>query len=127
MTSLRAIRGAVQVREDTPQGIDAATRELLLAVVERNELDPSTLIAIWITQTADLRSAHAPAAARGLGWRHVPLLGAQEAPVDDDLPRVVRALVLAPAVPGSNEVRHVYLGETRLLRPDLSASDEVLP
>src|SRR5687768_12533935 len=125
MTSLRAIRGAVQIPVDAAEAIEAATRELLLAMVERNGIDPTTVVAIWFTQTADLTAGHAPAAARALGWRHVPLLGALEAPVPGDLPRIVRALMLASLAAAPEEVRHVYLGDARRLRPDLSASGEV--
>lgn len=119
MTTVCAIRGAVQVRADTAEAIETATRGLLTTMVERNGVDPATLIAIWFTQTADLTAGHAPGAARALGWRHVPLLGAQEASVANDLPRVVRALVLAPLEIGAGEVKHVYLGAARSLRPDL--------
>lgn len=101
---------------NTAEAIDVATRELLTAMMERNRLDPATLIAIWFTQTDDLTAAHAPAAARALGWDHVPLLGAREATVTGDLPRVVRALALASL---TGEARHVYLGPARSLRPDL--------
>jgi chorismate mutase len=119
VTPFRGIRGAVQVPADTAEAIDAATCELLLAMVERNRVDPSTIVAVWFTQTADLTAAPAPASARALGWRHVPLLGAQEASVPGDLPRVVRALVLAPLAVEPAAVRHVYLGATQSLRPDL--------
>lgn len=114
----RGIRGAVQVPTDTAEAIDAATRELLAAIVEKNRLDPAMIVAIWFTQTDDLSSGHAPAAARALGWSHVPLLGAREATVTGSLPRVVRALILAPM---TGEARHVYLGAARSLRPDLHA------
>src|SRR5688572_5186727 len=124
MMSQIGIRGAVQVPADSAEAIDAGTRELLLAMIERNGIDPSAVVAIWFTQTADLTAGHAPAAARALGWRQVPLLGALEAPVPGDLPRVVRALLLAPVADESRAVRHVYLGETRVLRPDLSETEE---
>ena len=119
--TLRGIRGAVQVSENTAEAIEAATSELLLAMVARNRIDPSTMVAIWFTQTCDLTAAHAPAAARALGWSHVPLLGAQEAAVES-MARVVRALVLAPLEIGI-EARHVFLGATRKLRPDLEPGD----
>ncbi len=119
MSALRGIRGAVQAPEDTAAAIDAATRELLRAMVERHGIDPATVAAIWFTQTPDLTAAHAAAAARALGWRHVPLLGAQESSVDGQMPRVVRALMLAP-VPDGRSVRHAYLGAAQGLREDLS-------
>ena len=72
------IRGAIQVGENTIDGIESATVELLRTMVERNKVDPSSAIAIWITQTQDLTADHAAAGARRLGWLDVPLLGAQE-------------------------------------------------
>lgn len=115
--TLGAIRGAVQAPDDSAQGIEGATKELLLAMVERNGVDPGNVVAIWFTQTRDLTAAHAPAAARALGWSHVPLLGAQEAAVEG-LARVVRALMLVPLEDGA-EPLHVYLGPARALRPDI--------
>jgi chorismate mutase len=47
-------------------------------------------------------------------------MSAQEVPVGDQLPRVVRALVMAQREGGIPEVRHVYLGGTSVLREDLA-------
>ncbi|HJU86268.1 MAG TPA: chorismate mutase [Gemmatimonadota bacterium] len=120
MSPLRGIRGAVQAAIDTPGAIDAATRELLREMVARNDVAPEGLLAIWFTQTPDLTAAHAAASARALGWRHVPLLGGQEAPVAGQLERVVRALMIADLDVNHGAVRHVYLGATRELRGDLN-------
>ena len=120
MSPARGIRGAVQAPADTPAEIDASTRELLRQMVERNGIDPVDVIAIWFTQTPDLRAAHAASSARALGWTHVPLLGAQEAPVEGQMPRVVRALMIAELDANPKSVRHVYLGTTRELREDLN-------
>ncbi|MFN2382854.1 MAG: chorismate mutase [Gemmatimonadota bacterium] len=122
-TTIVGIRGAVQATADTAAAIEGATRELLFAMVAQNRVDPAAIVALWLTQTPDLTAAHAPAAARGLGWTWVPLLGAQEAPVTGQLPRVVRALLLAPRSDSASAVRHVYLGAARVLRPDWSEED----
>jgi chorismate mutase len=124
MKGVVGIRGAAQATANTEEAIHTATQELLVEMVERNAVDPESLVAIWFTQTPDLTAAHAPAAARRLGWRAVPLLGGLEADVSEQLPRVVRALMLAPDVPGGGSVRHVYLGATRSLRPDLEDGEE---
>ena len=120
MSPLRGIRGAVQAAADTPEAIDAATRDLLREMVARNEVGSESLLAIWFTQTPDLRAAHAATSARVLGWRHVPLLGGQEAPVAGQMERVVRALMIADLDVNHGAVRHVYLGVTRELREDLN-------
>jgi chorismate mutase len=89
-------------------------------MVGRNGVVPEDVVAIWFTQTPDLTAAHAASSARALGWRHVPLLGAQEAPVEGQMPRVVRALMIADIDVNPTSVRHVYLGVTRELRDDLN-------
>lgn len=121
--TLRGIRGAVQVESDTVEAIERATKELLEAMLARNGVDPAALTAIWFTQTADLTAGHAPAAARALGWRYVPLMGGLEASVAKSPPRIVRALILAALDAGPREVRHVYLGAARALRPDLDRGE----
>jgi chorismate mutase len=120
VSGVRAIRGAVQAAENSRAAIESATRELLSEMAERNDLRVADLVAVWFTQTPDLTAAHAAAAARALGWTSVPLLSAQEVPVADQLPRVVRALVLARWDDGVPEVRHAYLGVTSTLREDLA-------
>jgi chorismate mutase len=120
MSPLRGIRGAVQAPADSPEAIDASTRALLREMVDRNGVAAEDVVAIWFTQTPDLTAAHAASSARELGWRHVPLLGAQEAPVGGQMPRVVRALMIAELDVNPTAVRHVYLGVTRELREDLN-------
>lgn len=120
MSPMRGIRGAVQAPADTPAAIDASTRELLREMVDRNGISPQEVVAIWFTQTPDLTASHAASSARALGWRQVPLIGAQEAPVEGQMPRVVRALMIADLDLNPTSVRHVYLGVTRELRDDLN-------
>ncbi|MGH7570874.1 MAG: chorismate mutase [Gemmatimonadota bacterium] len=120
MSAIRGIRGAIQVAEDSLEAIDRASRELLLAMAGRNGLEPDDLVAIWFTQTPDLTATHAAASARSLGWTTVPLLSALEVPVDGQLPRVIRALVLVHWRDGAPEIRHAYLGGASRLREDLA-------
>lgn len=117
MTGWIAIRGAVQAEADTPEAIDAATRELLEAIVEANGIDPASIAAAWFTQTTDLAAVYPAESARRIGWIEVPMLCAQEAEVDGALPRTIRTLILVP--PADGRPRHVYLGAARVLRPDL--------
>jgi len=122
VSGVTALRGATVVESDTEAAIDQATRELLVEMVDANDVEPAGIIAIWITQTADLTAIHAPSAARGLGWSHVALLGGQEATVVGQLARVVRALMFVPSVNGVPH--HVYIGAARTLRPDLTGEGE---
>ncbi|NLX43766.1 MAG: chorismate mutase, partial [Chloroflexi bacterium] len=60
------------------------------------------------------------AAARGLGWIHVPLLDAQEIAVPGSLSRCIRVLLLWNTETIASDVQHIYLREARSLRPDLA-------
>jgi chorismate mutase len=120
MPNIRGIRGAIQVDEDRPDLIMDATRQLLLAILDENpSLEPEDLASIFFTATTDLTAVHPALAARQLGWQNVPLLCAQEIPVPNSLPRVVRVLAHWNTPLPQDQVRHVYLGATRNLRPDL--------
>ncbi len=122
MSRVAAIRGAVQAAEDTPESIEAATRALLSEIAGRNGLDLESVVAVWFTQTPDLRAAYPAATARGMGWSAASFLCGEEPAVEGALPRVVRALVLVDGL--SDPPRHAYLGAATSLRPDLDHSDE---
>ncbi len=117
-TRLRAIRGAITVPADTPEAIADATVELLMAVMERNALQPDDIVSIIFTATPDLRSDFPAAAARRLGLSRTPLLCCQELAVEGAVERCIRVL-LHVVLPADCEVRHVYLREARQLRLDL--------
>ena len=116
--TLRAVRGAITVAEDTSDEIREATRELLESLLERNALGHDDLVSIIFTTTHDLVSDFPAAAARDLGLANVPLLCAQEIPVVGSMPQCIRALVHCYA-PADRPIRHAYLREARQLRLDL--------
>jgi len=87
---VRGIRGAVTVDADEPQAILEATKRLLQAVMERNEITLDDIASVFITLTPDLRSVFPAVAARAIGWVHVPMLHAVEVDVPGALPHVVR-------------------------------------
>lgn len=115
----RGIRGATTVETDSAAAIVAATRELLVRMVEANAVTVGDIASAIFTVTLDLTAAFPARAARELGWRHVPLLDAQEVPVPDSLPRCVRVLILWNTERSQEEIRHVYLRDAGSLRPDL--------
>ena len=118
--TIRGIRGAVQAQRNTSESILAATRELLLAIVDANPtLESEDVASIFFTATPELTAVHPALAARQLGWVDVPLLCAQEIPVPDSLPKIVRVLVHWNTAVPQSEISHVYLGEAAVLRPDL--------
>ena len=119
MGCCRGIRGATTVEMDSADAIVAATRELLVGMVVANDVIAADVASAIFTVTPDLTAAFPARAARELGWRHVPLLDAQEVPVPGSLPRCVRVLMLWNTERSQEEIRHVYLREAASLRPDL--------
>ena len=115
----RGIRGATTVETDTAGAILAATRELLVSIVETNGVRAEDIASALFTVTEDLTAAFPAQAARGMGWRHVPLLDALEIPVPGSLPRCVRVLIHWNTDRSQAEIRHVYLRGAASLRPDL--------
>ena len=119
---VRAARGAILVPEDTPAAVHDATERLLRALLERNEVDHDDLISILFTVTQDLRSAFPAEAARQMGMGDIPLLCAQEIPVDGAMPSVVRVLAHFHSERALGDVTHVYLDGAEKLRDDLDAA-----
>jgi chorismate mutase len=87
---------------------------------ERNGVDPDDLVSLLFTATPDLRAEFPAAAARRIGVSDCPLLCAQEIDVAGAIPRCVRVLMHLYTTRERTALRHVYLGEARRLRTDLS-------
>lgn len=121
--SLRALRGATTVERDAPSDLLDATRDLLRAMLVRNDLDVTAIVSIIFTTTRDLSSADPSRAARDLGWHSVPLLCMSEIAVPSGLARCVRVLMHVETPRGHGRPRPVYLRDATALRPDLAAHD----
>lgn len=122
-TWVRGIRGATTVTADEPELILEATRELLAAMLEQNDVtDYGVITSVFFTTTPDLTSTFPAEGARAIGMTVVPLLCFQEIPVPNRLPRCVRVMMLVHTPKAQAEVRHVYLREAKSLRPDLSSA-----
>ncbi|MCK4832819.1 MAG: chorismate mutase, partial [Anaerolineales bacterium] len=59
-------------------------------------------------------------AAREMGWVDTPLLCMQEMAVAGRLNRCIRVLVHWNTNLEPKQIQHIYLGEARVLRPDLA-------
>lgn len=117
--AVRGIRGATTVEANTSEAIAEATRELLRALVERNNLDLQEIASAWFTTTPDLDADFPAYGARQLGWIGVPLICSREIPVPGALPRVVRALLHYNTDLPQAAMHHVYLRGAVALRKDL--------
>ena len=115
---VRGIRGATVVAADTSEAIRAATRELLLAMIDANGLVPDDVASVIFTLTADL-TAEAPArTARELGWHDAALMCMSEMNAAGGLERCIRVLIHWNTDKPSDQIHHVYLHAAGQLRPD---------
>ena len=112
------IRGATSVAKNDEAAILAATRELLGKMRTENEISIERIVSVIFTVTSDLNAVYPARAARDIGWQETPLICAADMDVPGSLPRCGRVLIHADIDRPQDEVRHVYLGEARSLRPD---------
>ena len=116
---VRAARGAIHVDADSSDEVLSATERLLTQMLERNEVGADDIVSAFFTVTDDLRSAFPAEAARRMGLGRVPLLCAQEIPVEGSMRGVIRVLLQFHTARGPAEVKHVYLDGAETLRDDL--------
>jgi chorismate mutase len=108
MKMTRGIRGAVRVDGNTRESIFKATRRLLGAIIDANEVEIDDIASVFFTATGDLDADYPAYAAREMGWVTVPLLCAHEMNTEK----------------AQKEIRHQYLGETAKLRPDINGGTQ---
>ena len=118
--SLRGIRGAVTVDENSKEKIWQAARQLVTEILSQNELQAENIGAIIFSMTEDLTAAFPSFAVRQLpALRLIPLFDTREPAIENSLPLCIRVLILADTSVEQNKIRHVYLGDAKNLRPDL--------
>lgn len=116
---MRGIRGATTIEKDEREQVSAAVGELLEAILAANpDLRSADIASAIFTVTDDITSAFPAAAARNVGWEDVPMLCTREIPVPGSLPLCVRVLLHWNTEKTSQEIRHVYLRNAKVLRPD---------
>ena len=115
---VRGIRGATVAAENTKEAILSATRELLLAVIDANDIQPDDVASAWFTTSPGLTADYPALAARALGWHDVALLCAHEMDVPHGLKKCVRILIHLNTDKPASAIKHIYLGQAASLRPD---------
>jgi len=118
MTRVVGIRGAITVEEDSLEQILEATRDVLVRLQELNGFRSEDIASILFSTTPDLRSTFPARAARRLGWVEVPMLCTHEVDAPSSVPRCIRVLIHWNTDKTPSEVRHAYLRDSRVLRPD---------
>ncbi len=120
-TTVRAVRGATTVDEDTSEAVTDRVVALLTQILERNDLTEDDLISILFTATEDLTSIFPATAARSMGLGAVPLICARELAIAGSVPRCVRVMLHVSTERPRDEIHHVYLEGAQGLRDDLPA------
>jgi chorismate mutase len=118
-TTVRAVRGATTVGEDTPEAVTQAVVALLSDILERNAIVEDDIISILFTATEDVVSIFPATAARSMGLGAVPLICARELSVVGSTPRCVRVMLHVTSDRPRAEIHHVYLEGAQGLRDDL--------
>lgn len=113
----RGIRGATTVERNDRSEILAATKELLLLLIEKNQLHPDDVASAIFTLTEDLDAEFPALAARALGWTEVALMCTREIPVPGSLGKCIRILLHVNTERSAAEIQHVYIKGAVNLRP----------
>ncbi len=118
--TMRGIRGAITVDDNSREKIWQAAHLLITKILSLNELRTENIGAIIFSTTEDLTAAFPSTALRERSaFRLVPLFDTREPAVENSLPLCIRVLILADLDKKQHEIRHVYLGGAKNLRPDL--------
>ncbi len=116
MTACRGVRGATISQDNTSDAINAATTELLEALIDANDLQERDVASVFFTTTPDLNAVFPAASARQLGWNNTALLGSVELTVPTALNRCIRVLILVNTDKEPEELVNIYLHGTESLR-----------
>ena len=118
--AVRAVRGATQLEEDSPEHMLERVAEMVIDVMTSNGLGVEDFISVIFTATSDLVAEFPAYAARRLGFGEVPLLCARELEIAGSLPRVVRMLAHIETDLPRGDITHCYLHGAAALRSDLT-------
>jgi len=118
----KAVRGAIQVAENTRPAIEEASVRLTLEMLRANAIAENHIVSIMYSLTVDLTAANPATGLRRVGFASTALFCAQEPCIDGSLPRVIRALVTYEALERRDTVP-VYLDGAEVLRPDLTGNN----
>lgn len=116
---VKAVRGAIQIEEDSPEAIARGVAALYDEIKRRNHLREDQIISLIISQTDDLSSYNPATALREHGVDGIALFCLQELKVQNQLPMTIRFLLHVQNIGNETAVSHVYLGGAGSLRPDL--------
>ena len=117
MSKVRGLRGATTADANTREAILEATRELLEALVEANDVEAYDIAAVTFSVTRDLDAAFPAVAARvGMGWTEVAMMCGHEMEVPGGQERCIRVMILVNTDKRPEELERIYLRDAANLR-----------
>lgn len=120
---VKAVRGAVQVDENTLQSMGHWISVLISRILEENTISEEDLISIIFSQTGDLTECNPATALREHGFHSVPLFCTKEPEYPGSLPATVRVLITYNT--GNKTIPvPVYLNGAERLRKDLFQNEK---
>ena len=120
---VKAVRGAVQLEEDTSNAMEKWIPLLVERTLQENSIHEEQLVSIIFSQTADLTACNPATALRKIGYESVPLFCTIEPQYPESLPFTVRILITYNAEKESKSVP-VYLNGAEVLRKDLFQNEK---
>ncbi len=117
--TVRGLRGATTVDEDTVSQVTERSQELMRALMEGNGLVEDDIISVLFTATADVTSTFPATAIRAIGFGAVPLLCAAEIAVPGSKALCIRVLLHVHTTLPRDQIKHIYLHGAQGLRDDL--------
>ena len=114
----KAVRGAIQVRDDTGRAIGDASVRLVREMLRLNAIAENQIVSIIFSLTQDLTALNPATGLRQVGFASTPLFCTQEPAIVGGMPRVIRALLTWESLE-RRETVPVYLDGAEALRADL--------
>jgi chorismate mutase len=121
----RGIRGATTIPTNTKEDILTASRELLQQMVATNGVNKEEIACVLFTTSPDINAEFPAAAAREMGWSQAALMCGHEMDVPSALQRCLRILILFNTEKSFEEIIHVYLKGTEILKEENATNPTV--
>lgn len=119
--SVRGIRGATTIEENSADMIVESTRALVEEMATINEVDPTDIATVLISTTSDIDAVFPAKALRSIdGWTYVPVMCMKEIDVQNSLKMCIRVMMTVNSDLEQQQVNHVYHNDAKKLRPDLT-------
>lgn len=117
---LRGIRGATTVSNNNEEEIVSYTKQLVLEMIAKNNLEAERVSHVLISVTTDVNAAFPAKCLRDIsGWKYVPVMCMAEIDVPHGLKKCIRLMMVVDTDIAQEDIHHVFLNEAVKLRPDL--------